>query len=365
MSRRTLTFSHIDKARFFRTLNKRVNAYFKENNISKKGDGRLHIKAGIMLTLLLAPLPVILSVPMPQWALLILTIVLGIGMAGVGMNVMHDGNHGSFSKRKWVNKMMGGSMYILAGNVYNWTVQHNVLHHTFTNVQGHDEDISAGRIIRFTKHARWLWIHRFQKYYSIFLYGLLTINWAITTDFKQMRRYLREKLSYGRLPGAFEAWGTLILTKTLYFSVWLVLPLLILDLPWWKVIIGFLIMHYTAGMILSVIFQLAHVVPKTEMPVPDKDGNLEHTWAVHQLYTTSNFAPNNKFITWFSGGLNHQVEHHIFPQISHIHYGKIAGIVKRTALEFRLPYNEYSSTRKAIIEHFKQIKTLGQKPAHV
>ena len=260
-------------------------------------------------------------------------------MAGVGMNVMHDSNHESFSSKKWVNKVMGSSIYILAGNVYNWKVQHNVLHHSFTNIQGHDEDIDAGRIIRFSRHAKWLRIHQFQKYYSIFLYGLLTINWAITTDFKQMH-------------------------KLIYYMLWIVLPILVLDISWWKVLIGFFVMHYTAGMILSLVFQLAHVVPNTDMPLPDKEGNLEHTWAVHQLYTTSNFAPTNKLVSWYTGGLNHQVEHHIFPHISHIHYGKISKIVKETALEFNLPYNEYKTFKKAVIEHFNQLKTLGSKPAY-
>jgi linoleoyl-CoA desaturase len=364
MIHKTISFSRTDKAKFFRILNKRVNAYFKENKIQRTGNWKLYSKAIIMFALFLVPLILIFTVAMPQWLLLLLTIVIGVGMAGVGMNVMHDGNHESFSSKKWVNKLMGSSIYILAGNVYNWKVQHNVLHHTFTNIQGHDEDIDAGRIIRFTKHAKWLKIHKFQKYYSFFLYGLLTINWAITTDFKQMYTYLKRKLSYGKFPNPTKEWTVLIVTKIAYYLLWIVLPLLILDIAWWKVLIGFFVMHYTAGMILSVVFQLAHVVPKAAMPLPDKEGNLEHTWAVHQLYTTSNFAPTNKFVSWYTGGLNHQVEHHIFPHISHIHYGKIAKIVKATALEFNLPYNEYKTTRKAIIEHFKQLKSLGAKPSY-
>jgi linoleoyl-CoA desaturase len=290
--------------------------------------------------------------------------VIGIGMAGVGMNVMHDSNHESFSNKKWVNKVMGSSMYILAGNVYNWKVQHNVLHHTFTNIPGFDEDIDAGRIIRFNKNTKWLKIHQFQKYYSFLLYGLLTINWAITTDFRQMHKYLKRKLSYGKFPNPATEWTTLIVTKIIYYLLWIVLPLLVLDIAWWKVLIGFFVMHYTAGIILSIVFQLAHIVPMAEMPLPDKEGNLEHTWAVHQLYTTANFAPNNKFISWYTGGLNHQVEHHIFPHISHIHYGKLAKIVKETALEFNLPYNEYKTFHKAILEHFNQLKTMGAKPAY-
>jgi linoleoyl-CoA desaturase len=179
-----------------------------------------------------------------------------------------------------------------------------------------------------------------------------------------MRKYLKRKLSYGKFPNPATEWTTLIVTKILYYFLWIALPLLVLDIAWWKVLIGFFVMHYTAGMILSVVFQLAHVVPNTEMPLPDKDGNLEHTWAVHQLHTTSNFAPTNKFISWYTGGLNHQVEHHIFPHISHIHYGKIAKIVKETAMEYDLPYNEYKTFTKAITEHFNQLKTLGAKPAY-
>lgn len=364
MTNNTISFSRTDKAIFFKTLNKRVNAYFKENGLKRTGNWKLYTKAIIMFGVFLLPLVLILTVSMPQWVLLLLTVVIGIGMAGVGMNVMHDSNHESFSSKKWVNKIMGSSMYILAGNVYNWKVQHNVLHHTFTNIPGFDEDIDAGRIIRFNKNSKWLKIHQFQKYYSFFLYGLLTINWAITTDFRQMRKYLKRKLSYGKFPNPATEWTTLIVTKLLYYFLWIVLPLLVLDIAWWKVLIGFFVMHYTAGIILSIVFQLAHIVPLAEMPLPDKEGNLEHTWAVHQLYTTTNFAPNNKFISWYTGGLNHQVEHHIFPHISHIHYGKIAKIVKETALEYDLPYNEYKTFTKAIAEHFNQLKTLGAKPAY-
>jgi linoleoyl-CoA desaturase len=365
MANKQITFSREDSAKFFRTLNKRVNQYFKDNNIARTGNWKLYTKAIVMFSLFFVPLILILTVSMPQWALLLLTMVIGFGMAGVGMNVMHDSNHESFSSKKWVNRLMGSSIYILAGNVYNWKVQHNVLHHTFTNIQGHDEDIDAGRVIRFSKHSKWFKIHKFQKFYSIFLYGLLTINWAITTDFKQMRSYLKRKLSYGKFPNPAKEWTVLIISKIVYYMVWLVLPLVVLDIVWWKVLLGFFVMHYTAGMILSLVFQLAHVVPKTVMPLPDTEGNMKHTWAVHQFYTTSNFAPTNKFISWYTGGLNHQVEHHIFPHISHIHYGKIAKIVKDTALEFNLPYNEYKTTRRAVLEHFKQLGSLGHKPAVV
>ena len=233
-------FSKTDTGKFFRTLNKRVNEYFKENNIKKTGNWKLHLKTIILFTVFLTPYFFIIALPnMPFWVFLLLSITIGIGMAGIGMNVMHDGNHGAYSSKSWVNKIMGGSIYILAGNVYNWQVQHNVLHHTYTNIPGHDEDLDAGRVIRFTKTAKWYRFHKFQHYYSIFLYGLLTFNWALTTDFKQMKGYLKRKLSYGESKKPAILWTTLVITKIIYFSIWIVVPML-LGVVWWQVLVGFL-----------------------------------------------------------------------------------------------------------------------------
>jgi linoleoyl-CoA desaturase len=176
-----------------------------------------------------------------------------------------------------------------------------------------------------------------------------------------MKRYLKRNLSYGEWKKPSIRWTTLIITKVIYFSIWIVIPML-LGIIWWKVIIGFLVMHYTAGVILSVVFQLAHVVEDTHNPIPDDNGEIENTWAIHQLFTTANFAPKNWLVNYYTGGLNHQVEHHLFPNISHIHYGKIAEIVKQTAQECNLPYFEFKTTREAIYSHFKHLKELGQKP---
>lgn len=356
------TFAKQDNLKFFRTLNSRVNSYFKENNIPKTGNWKIHLKTIVLFTFFLVPYFFILTLSMPFWVHLLLTIVMGIGMAGIGMNVMHDANHGSYSTKSWVNNFMGGTIYVLAGNVHNWQVQHNVLHHTYTNIIGHDEDLEAGRIMRFSKEAEWQKFHRFQHYYAVFLYGLLTFNWAITTDFKQMKNYLKRKLFYGEPKSSKILWTTLIITKIIYIAIWIVLPMII-GITWWKVLVGFFVMHYTAGLILSIVFQLAHVVDEAANPVPDEKGEMENTWAIHQLFTTVNFAPKNKIVNWYTGGLNHQIEHHIFPHISHIHYGKIAKIVKETAKECQLPYYEYRTMRAAIIAHFKHLKELGMKPA--
>ncbi len=362
MSQPSLSFSRSDSAKFFRTLNRRVNDYFKDNNLKRTGNWKIWVKTIVMFALFLSPYFLILTLNIHGWAQFLLVIVMGIGMAGVGMNVMHDGNHGSFSNKKWVNKLMGSSIYILAGNVYNWQVQHNVLHHTYTNIHGHDEDLEAGRVLRFSKHAEWHKHHRFQHYYSVLLYGLLTINWAITTDWMQMRRYMKRKLSYGKYPNPFKNWAILAVSKVVYFSIWILIPMLVLDISWWKILLGFFIMHYVAGLILSLVFQLAHVMDEADMPLPEENGTMKNSWAIHQLQTTVNFGTKNKVVNWFTGGLNHQVEHHIFPHISHVHYTKISKIVRETAAEFNLPYKEYRTTRKAIMAHFQFLKEMGSEP---
>ena len=359
----SLRFSRKDTQDFFKTLNQRVNHYFKENKIPKTGNWKLYVKTIFMFSPLVAPYAMVLTLSFNLWIKLLLCIVMGIGMAGVGMNVMHDGNHGSFSKHPWINKFMGSSIYILAGNVFNWKVQHNILHHTYTNIHGHDEDLEAGRVLRFSKHSEWFPYHKFQHYYSVFLYGLLTLNWALFADFQQMKRYTKRKLSYLNSKRPSLQWTGLFLTKIIYFSIWIVLPILFIDAPWWTVLIGFVAMHYTAGIILSLIFQLAHVVEDAEMHEAHKSGTMKNTWAIHQLKTTVNFATKNKIMNWFTGGLNHQIEHHIFPHISHIHYTKIGSIVRKTAKEFNLPYNEYKTTRSALFSHFKFLKQMGAQPA--
>ena len=353
-------FSRKDPKKFFQTLNSRVNTYFKQNNRVKTGNWRLHLKSIIMFGLLTVPYFLILLSDFSPWIKLLLTIVMGVGVAGVGMNIMHDGNHGAYSRYPWVNKLMGASIYLLAGNVHNWKVQHNILHHTFTNIPGHDEELEAGRIIRFSKHADWFSYHRFQHIYAVFIYGLLTLNWVVNSDFQQINRYLKKKLTYRKKLQPLRQWIILIATKLLYSGIWIVIPMLVLNMPWWYILIGFVIMHYTAGIILSLTFQLAHIVEEAETPLPEEEtGNMKNTWAIHQLFTTVNFSTRNRLVNWFTGGLNHQIEHHIFPNICHIHYSDIAKIVKKTAKEFNLPYNEHKTTRSALFSHFKHLKEMG------
>jgi linoleoyl-CoA desaturase len=149
----------------------------------------------------------------------------------------------------------------------------------------------------------------------------------------------------------------------IYFTYIFALPMQVLQLSFWQVFVGFLIMHYIAGFILAVIFQPAHVIEGSEYPMPDSEGNLENSWAIHQLHTTTDFGKKQKLFSWYVGGLNYQVEHHLFPNICHVHYREIAKIVEQTAIEFDLPYKSKETFLEALVAHARQLKTLSRKPA--
>jgi len=255
--------------------------------------------------------------------------------------------------------LIGATVYLVGGNAFTWKMQHNFLHHTYTNIHDMDEDIEGSPFLRFSEHAPLRRPHRYQHWYAFALYTLLTVNWA-SKDFIQFFTYMKKNIQPHKRSFYVRELVILIVTKTVFFGFALVIPIVVLDLAWWQVIIGFLIMNLTTGFILSLIFQLAHVVEGTAQPVPNSDGNIEAAWAVHQLHTTANFAPKNRFLSWYIGGLNYQVEHHLFSGICHVHYPALSKIVKETAEEFKIPYIQFSTFRSAVASHLRTLRRLGR-----
>ena len=313
-----------------------------------------------MLLLFFLPMFIInTGITTSGWVLFALYMVAGLGMAGIGMGVMHDAVHGSYSSNQRINKIMGYSFNLIGSNANIWRIQHNVLHHTFTNIDESDEDIHAPFFLRFSPHARLYWIHRFQHLYVWFFYGLSTLTWITTKDFVKLSRYKKLGLIKGSAEFRTEilkiaAW------KIVYYSYALVLPIIMVPLAPWIIILAFLSMHFITGILISLVFQTAHVMPGTDFPLPDKDGLIANNWAIHQLVTTSNFAPKNNFLFWMIGGLNYQVEHHLFPNICHIHYKKISAIVEKTAKEYGIPYLSKKTFISAIGDHTKMLYQLGR-----
>jgi linoleoyl-CoA desaturase len=287
---------------------------------------------------------------------------MGTGVAGIGLAVMHDANHGAYSNKAWINNFIGYSLNMVGGNAFNWRVQHNVLHHTFTNIHDVDEDISPRGVLRMTPHGEWKRIHQFQHLYAWFFYGLMTLVWVLVKDFVRLIKYHKDGLVKSQKTNTTKQIVILLASKVLYFLYILVLPMLLLDITFGQWIIGFLAMHYVAGFILAVIFQPAHVIDGTEYPLPGNDGNMENTWAMHQLFTTTNYANKSRLLSWYVGGLNFQIEHHLFPNVCHVHYRRISRIVRETALEFGLPYKSQETFFGALAGHARMLKELGKKP---
>jgi linoleoyl-CoA desaturase len=360
MSLPSIKFTGTKNEEFYKELRKRVNSYFKENQISRHANAGMIVKTVFMLALYIVPFVLLLTVDFNLWIQLMLWVLMGFGMAGIGLSVMHDANHGAYSRNEKINNIIGKVLFLLGGSDVNWRIQHNVLHHTYTNVTGNDEDINPGAVMRFSPHEKRRWFHRFQHIYAWFFYCLMTLVWFVSKDYKQAVRY--EKLGLMKTQNTtFAKHLTVIIAgKIIYAGLFIVLPLLFSGAPWWFTIVGFLIMQAIAGLMLALIFQPAHVVPTSDYPMPDESGNIDADWAVNQLYNTANFAPKAILLSWYCGGLNYQVEHHLFPNICHVHYPKISGIVEKTAKEYGLPYHSYNTFLAAIANHTRMLRDLGR-----
>ncbi len=356
-----IKFQHKGESDFFNHLQKKVNAFFKERGIAKDGGIKLITKSVFLIILFITPYIVVISHQPGSVIAVLLLIMMGIGKAGVGMSIMHDALHGSFSKKKWVNNLFGGSLYLLGGNPVNWQIQHNVLHHTYPNIYKVDEDVSTkAYILRLSPESELHHVHKYQWLYILPLYALMTLSFMVK-DFRQLYRYNKSGETRRQQRNPSVEMFKLTVAKILYLGTVIGVPWIFTQYSFAEILIGFLIVHFTAGLILTTVFQLAHVVEGVEYPERNVNGDLNTSWAIHQLATTSNFSPKSRFIHWFTGGLNFQVEHHLFPHISHIHYRSIAPLVKETAREFGIAYHSESTLWSALISHLRMLKVLGRK----
>lgn len=344
------------KTNFQTEVKRRVEGYFSENKISSAGNRKLYVKTFIILSYFTAVYVALVFYTWPVAVSLLLCLALGVGVAAIGFNIMHDGAHGSFSESRSVNDLAANTLDMLGASSYMWKTKHNVVHHTYTNINGFDDDLNVRPLLRLAPEQKHLSIHRYQHIYGIPLYGLLHIIWIVYKDFL---KYYSGKIGNTpvrkmNLKEEIVFWGSKV--SFLFFFVFV--PVYMKGI--WAYLIGFTVFSLSTGMLISVVFQLAHVVGEVEFLLPDKDLNkMENEWAIHQVISTANFANDNKLVTWFVGGLNFQIEHHLFPKVSHVHYPAISKIVKQTCAEFGVKYHEFATTRAAIAEHVAFLKRLG------
>jgi len=354
-------FSKGDGSGFHKTLNQRVNKHFTDSGISKFGDYRMVLKTIVIVSVYVTLLLLMLTgITTATWAIVASWAVMGVAIAGIGMSVMHDANHGAYSSNSTVNTCVGFFLNMIGGSAENWKIQHNILHHTFTNIDGVDADITTFPMLRFSPFAKRKPMHRYQHFYAWFFYGLMTVSWIFMKDFKALITYHRSGMtnSYNKNFGLIIT--RVLLLKVIYLCVTLGLSIYILPLPWYGSLGCFFLMHFIGGLILGMVFQAAHIMEICEFTLPDEEGKMKDEWAVHQLKTTTDFAPTNSILNWYVGGLNFQVVHHLFPKISHVHYPKLAPIVRQTAEEFGVPYHCIPTFTQAVLGHGRMLRALGR-----
>jgi len=343
---------------FFADVKKRVDSYFKENKISKHANGEMIFKTVFFLGLLFGLYGLIISGYFSLMTMLGMSIVLGMVQAFIGFNVCHDAIHGSYSSNKRVNKVFSMVFNLIGANPHVWDVSHNKAHHTYTNIPGHDEDLDvAPGLVRLCPEEKRKPFMKFQQYYAFALYSLASLSWVFRKDY--VKFFQKEIGSTDNSKHPPIEYFNLFFFKFVYYAIFIAIPLIYLDITVGQFLIGFFSMHIAEGLVLGLVFQLAHVVEGPQFPEPDHQGQMDDCWAVHQMSTTANFSRKSFLAKFLCGGLNFQIEHHLFPHVCHVHYPEISKIVEDVAKDYDIPYYENITFVGALKSHFRTLKKLG------
>ena len=338
-------------------LNRRVDEYFEQGGLDRKG-GATQLRKTTLMVLWLVASWTLLVFWAGSWSTAIpLAISLGLAQAGIGFAVMHDGNHGAVSRSRWVNRLHAASLDAVGGSSYLWHFKHNVIHHSFTNVDGVDDDIDAGAALRMSEGQPRRWFHRFQHLYAVPLYALFFASkWVFLDDFLT---WARGSICGQRFPRPRGLDAVQLLAGKLFYGVWaLGVPLLFH--PPVAVLAAYLLVMAVVGVTLALVFQLAHVVEETTFVPTPEGGELERSFVEHQVATTADFAPGNRIVTWYVAGLNYQIEHHLFPKVGHRHYPALSRIVKELCAERGIVYHCHPTVWRALVSHFGFMRRIGQ-----
>ncbi|MBL8823396.1 MAG: acyl-CoA desaturase [Planctomycetia bacterium] len=342
---------------FQSVLVRRVQDYFSSTGRYQRDCPRMYLKTAIILATFFSSYILLVFFATSWYFVLPLAIILSLAVAAIGFNIQHDAGHHAYSNYAWINKIMSWTMDMVGGSSYMWHWKHGVFHHTYTNISGHDTDIELGFLGRLSPHQKRYSFHRWQQYYLWPLYGFVVFKWHLFDDFQS---YITGKIGENRIPR--PKGGDLlvfIIGKLVFFSLAFIIPMFFCT--WWMVLLFYGLVIGITGIILSVVFQLAHCDEKAEFPLPAGDtGRMENAWAVHQVSTTVDFAQRSRVLTWLLGGLNYQIEHHLFPRICHTNYPAISRIVQQVCQEFGLRYNVHTTFWGAMVAHYHWLRQMGR-----
>jgi linoleoyl-CoA desaturase len=337
-------------------LRRRIDEFFQNTGRRKRDCPQMYLKTAILLLSYAALYVLLVFWSKSVLQALPLSILLGLVAVGIGFNIQHDGGHQAYSNFSWVNKLMGMTIELLGGSCYNWRWKHGLFHHTYTNITGHDSDLDLGIFGRLTPDQQQFSFHKWQHYYLWPLYGLMAIRWQIYDDFNNI---MTARIGNHPYPPP-KGWDMVIFLggKAIFFTLAFGIPLLLH--PFWVVLLFYGVVTITLGIVMSIVFQLAHAVEEAEFPLPQKEtGRIEKPWAIHQIETTVNFSRDNPVLSWFLGGLNFQIEHHLFPRICHVNYPAMSKVVEETCKEFGVKYMAHESFWAGLVSHFRWLRRMG------
>lgn len=356
-------FQSAEKSEFSRVLRARVNTYFKEKGISTYANTGMIIRTVLLIVGWLGVYFYLVFGGLPLWASYLMWPLLGAMIALVSVNISHDAIHGAYTKKKWLKDLLTLTFNINGASAYMWKISHNHAHHNYTNIHGHDEDVNPGDVMRIAPNAPLLPAHKYQHIYGFLLYTLATLSWVLIKDYKQ---FFENKINnYENKKHPKREYFFLFFYKLINYSLYIVIPIIMMPYSWGHIVVGFLMMHAVSGFYLAIIFMLAHAVEEVHFPLPDEKGIVNDDWVIHQMHTTANFSSQSKLASFFTGGLNQQIEHHLFANICSVHYLELSKIVKRTSAEFGVPYYDIPTFWHAIRSHYRFLLKLGHKQEYV
>lgn len=356
-------FDHPVDHGFYKVLVERIEAYFHDNQISKKANGLFWFKIVFYFIITAALYIAMLSGKFHGLGLAFLFVVFGLSITILLFSIGHDASHHAISKSQWVNRLFAYAWNAVGISSYFWELKHNFAHHGFTNIPGKDDDIDQSKMVRLNPKSERKWFHKYQHLYAPFLYSLLSLNIVYFKDFKLLLQHNFGNRIVNPHPTK-EIW-ILIATKVFVISYMIIVPKMVLEISWMQILGYHVLMHLAIGLFIGFVLVPVHVTGESEYRLPDETGTVHRDWGSHQAEATVDFAAENNFINWITGGLNTHVIHHLFPTINHIHYFQLTKIVKQTAKEFNFPYRNYSLS-KVLIEHLRFLKQLGKtdNPTH-
>jgi linoleoyl-CoA desaturase len=343
---------------FHAALKRRVGAYFENTGRPRWGGAAMHVKTGAIVGWFVASYAGLLALGgTSAWVAVGLTGSVALASAGIGFSVMHDANHGSYARSARVNRAWGLALDFVGASSYVWRFKHNVQHHTYTNVDAMDVDVDAEPFLRLTRSQRRRGFHRYQHLYAWPLYGVLALKWWFVDDARDVVRGRLGQHPFPRPRGRELA--AFVGGKAVFLTWALIVPFLVFRSG--MVLALFVFGAFVLGVVLSTVFQLAHAVPGAESYARPHSQRMPRGWAEHQVRATVDFAASNRLLGWYVGGLNFQVEHHLFPDVCHEHYPALAGIVEATCLAHGVPYRSQPTLRGAIAAHYRFLRALGRR----